>query len=155
MQENKVNIWRSIRWLKHSCKDFNIKLKLQVLIGPHSAIQPTFDNNFPWSLGYFTPGLFAASLRRPGISNLHTFSWYLFTIWSSRVSDIYFLCPEKFTKWSWYRNCFIFNYNLKGRTEIEYEKKARFLKGNKYIGIKILEWFWDMSVTNNMYIYLQ
>ena len=50
----------------------------------YSAVQTSFDINFPWSLGfikklafgspwgnYFTPGLSSANRRRPGILNLH------------------------------------------------------------------------------------
>ena len=83
-----------------------------MLVGPLLAIQPPFDINFPWSLGYirklvfgspwgnyFTPCLFAANVWRPGISNLHRHSpfrvLYQITHWSSGASEIHFLCPEK------------------------------------------------------------
>ena len=78
----------------------------------YSAIHPSFDINFPWSLGYirklalrtpwgnyFSPVLCAANIRHLGMSNLQdtVLSGCQFTAWLSGASEIHFLCPEKFT----------------------------------------------------------
>ena len=86
-------------------------LKLSVLIGSLSAIQPfchplTF--NFPWSLGYVRVSmgkLFHSQFCvQPtyGAQEYQTdkdtaLSGYQFTPWSSGASEINFLGPEKFT----------------------------------------------------------
>ena len=85
--------------------------KLPVLVGPLLAIQ-SFSHpltfNFPWSLGYtrklefespwgnyFTQPTYDAQKYQTCTDT--TLSWYQFTPWSSRASEIHFLCPKNFT----------------------------------------------------------
>ena len=82
IQESKKDTEIDIQVFKYQKKKI-LWLKLPVLIGPLSAIQPTFDINFLWSLGtimkvayespwgyYFTPDLFAANITAPMIIKL-------------------------------------------------------------------------------------
>ena len=75
----------------------------------YSAFQPLFDIKFRWSLDYirklafssswwscFIPGLSAANIQHPGISNLHRHRPLRFTPWSSGVLTIHLFFPEKF-----------------------------------------------------------
>ena len=39
---------------------FNLLLKQQVLVGQLSAVQPPFDINFPWSLGFIRKKAFGS-----------------------------------------------------------------------------------------------
>ena len=78
----------------------------------YSAVQPSFDVNFPLSSiyirklafgspwgNYFTPG-FVCNIRRPVASNVHSHRPHRVPIhflveWS--LGNVYFFCPEKFT----------------------------------------------------------
>ena len=77
----------------------------------YSAVQPPFDINFPWSLGYmgklacwsawgnyFIPGFVCSQHTAPrNIQLAQTLPGYQFKPWSSGASEIHILCPEKFT----------------------------------------------------------
>ena len=81
------------------------------MVGPLSAVQPPFDINFPWSMGYIKKVVFrfpGETISLPvcvkpayGTHEYQTLtdtalSWYLFTPWLSVASEIHFLCSENF-----------------------------------------------------------
>ena len=98
MYTSKVTmIWRWISWW------YNKKqLKLPILVGPHSTIQPFSHSlrfNFLWSLSYIRkqyPVLGYGTQEYLTCTDT-ALTWYQFTPWSSGASEIYFLCPEEFT----------------------------------------------------------
>ena len=89
---------------------YSWKITLVSCLYSFSAIQPHFDINFPWSLGYigklvfwcpwgnyFTPGFVCIQLTVPRNIKLALTLPCQASPGSSRALKIHFLCPEKFT----------------------------------------------------------